>query len=353
MNLQEGQSNPPNTVAIKTPDLTPNEELRLVSLQDLKNFTYTGINITIPVPLVKVSSEGLFAINIDGFIPNLRGKTCNELFRNMFPVQPLVYSHTLAGLKISWEAVSLPQLMPFFSYRYVSGDVSIGLRIISNTAQSGNLLVSQVSGISRYYYGKDETYTGLRFLQDTMSPIDYAMNGFTEIDLSLNRNVGIVPCRRDNTVMTDFAKKLFEVGRVEEDKTTKYYPVANQFLEDWLIIGALTDIPHPEASSITIAVHMDWSRVKFHVPILCIPSLNTDSLELQILQFLESFVGSEHYDDLTLWKWWPRDLATSRALMSIKDYATFSAPLKYKNAYASLAGTIKNIRKNELRPTTG
>jgi hypothetical protein len=353
MNLQEGQSNPPNTVAIKTPDLTPNAELRLISLQDLKNFTYTGINIQIPVPLVKVSSEALFAINIDGFIPNLRGRTCNQLFRNLFPVQPVVYSHTLSGLKISWEAVSLPQLMPFFSYRYVSGDVSIGLRIISNTAQSGNLLVSQVSGVSRYYYGKDETYTGLRFLQDSMSPIDYAMNGFTEIDLSLNRNVGIVPCRRDNTVRTDFAKKLYEVGRVENDKTSKFYPVSNQFLEDWLIIGALTDIPHPEASSITIAVHMDWSRVQFHVPMLCVPSLNTDSINLQILQFLESFVGKEHFDDLVLWKWWPRDLAESKALMTMKHYATFSAPLKFENVSASLVGTIQNIRKKKSTVNTG
>lgn len=349
MNLQEGQSNPPNTTAIKTPDPTPNAELRLVSPDDLKNFTYTGLNITIPVPLVKVSSEALFGINIDGFIPNLRGKTTNSLFRNLFPVQPSVYSHTIPGFKIQWEASSLPQLMNYFSYRMIEGDVGVCLRIISNTSQTGQLLISQVSGVSRYYYGETEKWTGLRFLQDSMSPIDYAVNASLAVDLSLNRNIAITACRRDNCVKTDLAKKLLEVGRVADEKDESYYPVANQFLEDWLIVAPLTTITHPEASSITIAIYYDWSKVKFQVPMLCVPFLNTDSLVLQILQFIESFKDEEFFSDLTEWKWWPRDIAESKDMAHLKHFAITNSPISYNQTKANIIGTIQRAKASKVK----
>jgi len=355
MNLIEGQSNPINTSALKTADPYVTPELRQITPQEFSNFTYTGISIDMDVPIVKISSEAMFAINIDGFIPNMRGPHANNLFRNLFPVQPTVYSHNMEGLRIKWEAVALPALFYYYSHRYIEGDISLALRITSNTAQSGNLLVAQVSGVTRYFYSQDEEYRGLRFMQDSMSPIDYAPNGFAVIDLSLNRHVGITPCRRDNTVITDLAKKVHEISKLEEvdNKSEKYFPFANQFLEDWIIVGPQTSIPHDQASTINIAIYFDWSRVKFYTPMLPIIPLNPTSDEMQILDFSLTFTNKDHYDDFIDWKWLPRDVGAIPSLRKEKHHARFNKAIRYKNAFGSLVGTLMRAIQAEENQRTG
>jgi hypothetical protein len=341
MDLIVGESNPPNTSALKSIGEYPKLELREIGPSDFQNFTYTGINVKIPVPIVKISSEAIFGINIDGFIPPLISKEANNLFRNLFPVQPTVYSSSLNGFEINWEYSTLPALMNYFSHRHIEGDVGIALRITSNTAQSGNLLISQASGVSRWFYQKNDKYTGLRFLQDSMSPIDYAPNGFVVVDLSLNRHVAIVPCRRDNTLRTDFAKKLaFVSGNLTKDRS--YFPPANQFLEDWLLFAPQTDIPHPEASSINIAIYFDWSRVKFYTPMLPIIPLQS-KIPYQILHFMATFLDSDHFEDYTLWKWSPAHSTQMKMIKHYKGVTRFNTPLTVGEHSSTIASTIQRL----------
>lgn len=341
MDLIVGESNPPNTTAIKPINSYKKLELREIGPSDFQNFTYTGINIKLPVPLVKVSSEAVFGINIDGFIPPIVGGAANNLFRNLFPVQPSSYSSSLSGLEINWEYSTLPVLVNYMSHRHVEGDVGIALRITSNTAQSGNLLIAQASGISRWFYSKNDKYTGLRFLQDSMSPIDYAPNGFAIVDLSLNRHVAIVPCRRDNTLRTDLSKKLeFVSGALTKDHS--YYPPANQFLEDWLLFSPQTDIPHPEASSINIAIYFDWSRVKFFTPMLPLVPLPA-TWGRQILHFMATFVDSAHYDSYQMWKWSPINFASIKTTKHLKSVSRFNVPIEIGVHKTTIAATLQRL----------
>uniref|UniRef100_A0AAU8JQ35 Structural protein 3 n=1 Tax=Chipolycivirus sp. TaxID=2809300 RepID=A0AAU8JQ35_9VIRU len=341
MDLIVGESNPPNTSALKSIGRFPKLELREIGPSDFQNFTYTGINVRIPVPMYKVSSEAVFGINIDGFIPPLVSKESSNLFRNLFPVQPTVYSASLNGFEINWEYSTLPALVNYYSHRHIEGDVGIALRITSNTAQSGNLLISQASGVSRWFYSKNDTYSGLRFLQDSMSPIDYAPNGFVVLDLSLNRHVAIVPCRRDNTLRTDLAKKLkFVSGNLT--KNLSYFPPANQFLEDWLLFAPQTDIPHPEASSINIAIYFDWSRVKFFTPMLAIIPLQA-KIGFEILHFMATFVDANHFNDYTLWSWSPVHAATIKMFKHLKNVTRFNKPIKVGEHSSTIASTVQRL----------
>lgn len=351
MDMISGESNPINTSAIKQPEAASGLEVRTVSPSDFQNFTYTGISVEVPTPIVKVSSEAMFAINIDGFIPNLNWKNFRaHHFRNFFPVQIAAPSIGVPGLAVNFEYTALPVMTHYLSHRHVEGDVGIALRITSNTAQSGNFMVAQVSGVSRYYYKSDEKYTGLRFIQDSMSPIDYAPNGFALVDLSLNRHFAITPCRRDNTIVTDFAQKLIKVPPVPHDNT--YLPIANQFLEDWLIFAPQTNIPHPDPSSINIAIYFDWSRVKFHTPMLPFIPWSPSSLDYQILHISDTF-NHKTEEEVTLnyanWRWSPGSTATLKDLKHAPGASRYSAPIKLPNgSLASVVHTTQQYFKQLL-----
>jgi hypothetical protein len=103
-----------NTSGLKNVQRSSIPTIREISDQDLANYLYTGINVIIPTPLVKVSSKSLFAVNIDGFIPpyNCGSATANassvtpysSILSNLFPVQ-LTRNGLLAGLKITFEQI--------------------------------------------------------------------------------------------------------------------------------------------------------------------------------------------------------------------------------------------------------
>lgn len=351
MELISGESNPINTAAIKQSQVASGLEVKEVSPEDFQNFTYTGISIEIPTPIVKVSSEAMFGINIDGFIPNLNWKFFRaHHFRNFFPVQISSASYAVPNLVVNFEFSALPSMVHYLVSRHVEGDIGIGLRITSNTAQSGNLLVSQASGITRYYYTEEEKYTGLRFLQDSMSPIDYAPNGFALIDLSLNRHFAITPCRRDNTLITDFGQKLIKVPQTPHDLS--YFPVANQFLEDWLIFSPQTSIPHPDPSSINIAVYFDWTRVKFKTPMLPFIPWGPDDINLQILHYSATF-NDKTAEEVTVnydqWVWSPGSTATLKELKHVPHATKYSSPIKLPNGhFATVVNTTQNYFKQLL-----
>jgi len=187
----------------------------------------------------------------------------------------------------------------------ISGQVGVCFRIASNTAQSGNLLVTQGSGLMRKFYGRTEKYEGLRFNNSSVSAIDYAPNGFCLIDLSLNRNVSITPIRRENTYKTDFAQKLAYLEQLITSDT-RDIPFTSQFLEDWLFISMQGDLPHPDSSQITFNMYYDWSRVEFAMPMLpMIASFPT--YKQQILLFNKTFQNKKgtEVEDVAKWSWLP------------------------------------------------
>ena len=208
-------------------------------------------------------------------------------------------------------------------------------------------MVSQLSGAARYYYALSEVYSGLRFMNDSISPIDYAPNGFATIDLSLNRHVAITPCRRDNMLKTDLAKKLRTILDFPATRNSSiFFPFQQQFLEDWLMFAPLTTIPHPEASSINIAVYFDWSRVKFFTPML--PHIPTfpSNVNMQILRYSRTFNGVAGSVDYTTWNWAPRDAATFE-FFEKKGKGILSAAIQLEdNLFATLYSSMHTYYNN-------
>jgi len=348
MDLTTGQTENINTEALAEPASYQAPEVRFINESDFKNFTYTGINVTIPVPLTKITSDALFAINIDGYIPNMTFASAYKYYKNLFPVQATAASSHISNMEIKHEYATLPALFNYLSHRFVAGQVGVALRITSNTAQSGNLMVSQLSGAARYYYYGTEAYTGLRFLNDSTSPIDYAPNGFALIDLSLNRHVSITAARRNNTLKTDMAKKFFEIERLGIPKSTSNFPFLTQFLEDWLIFAPQTDIPHDVASSINIAIYFDWSTVEFYTPMLpLLPELlSTDTM--QILLFLKTFLNKAPIGSYSTWTWFPRDVTT--ALDGLTKIGNFNTKVevgsgKLTTVVSHLVSHINNLKR--------
>jgi len=355
MDLTTGQTENINTEALAEPASYQAPEVRFINESDFKNFTYTGINVTIPVPLVKITSDALFAINIDGFIPNMTFSSAYKFYKNLFPVQASAASSHISNMEIKHEYSTLPVLFNYLSHRFISGQVGVALRITSNTAQSGNLIVSQLSGASRYFYNGSEPYTGLRFLNDSTSPIDYAPNGFALIDLSLNRHVSITAARRNNTLKTDMAKKLYEIQNLGVSRSTEQFPFLTQFLEDWLLFAPQTDIPHDVASSINIAIYFDWSTVEFYTPMLPLLPERLSTDQMQILLFLKTFLGKAPVGSYATWTWFPRDVVT--AFSSSTKIGNFNTRVevgdnRWSTVVSHLHTYINNIKRSLASSTT-
>jgi hypothetical protein len=346
-NLITGASTPIHTFAIKEPEVESQPEVRFINEADFQGFTYTGISIEIPTPLVKTSSIGLFGINVDGFIPTFSHNAVSTLYRNLFPVQVTDSAINTSGLEIYHEVIALPVLTNYLCHRYVSGDIGIAMRITSNTSQAGNLLIAQTSGVSRNYYLKNETYKGLQFLNSSNNPSDFAPNGMCVVDLSLNRHVAITPVRRCNTGVMDLAKKIVELDKAVA-KTTNLYPFLNQFLEDWLLFGIQTTIPHETANIINLAFYFDWSRVKFYTPMLpYIPRLPLEDGE-QILLYINTFKNKTAVDNVSAWTWWPKQFGAASDLVKFRKYV-LDVPITSKTT-KRVASYVKTLidHRNEF-----
>lgn len=354
MNVNQGEIANPNTVVFKNQQpQTQRLEMREISDTDFQNFSYTGLEFIIPVPLAQTTSDALICINIDGFIPtpNLNA----NVVRNLFPVQRSYASRNLPGLDIKWTWSSLVAISNYLSYRMVSGQVGICLRIASQTAQAGNLLVTQGSGLMRKFYAENDLYTGLRFNNNSQSAIDYSPNGFCLIDLSLNRTVSIQPVRRENTYKTDFAKKLVTLSLMTDINLSQTYTTfSSQFLEDWLFISMQGDLPHPEASEIVFNLYFDWSKVEFTMPMLAFIS-SWPTLTKQILLFIQTFnnKNSTTLANSDTWNWLPRDARPRFNTIKYQKYHLSSALTSVDGKHHTHSvKTMMNERNKFLHTTT-
>lgn len=262
------------TMSLKQIDTTSTPDIAEISDDDFKRYIYTGFSVKIDVPLVKNSRNALFAINIDGYKPTYSDATpaYTSFLKNFTPVQALRGNTSV--VHIFEEMASNPIDFFYNSFRYISGNVGIGLRITSNTGQSGNLLIAQASGVERKYYRPSEIYLGLEALNTEFSPVDFQPKSFVLGDLSLNRNISISPIRRDPVRTMDLAQKQVAVMTLPPVPVVQtraqieaYRQISNQFLEDWILIGILSDLPGV-SNSITISIFFDYSNVSFNVPLL-------------------------------------------------------------------------------------
>lgn len=290
MNTIAGESTTSPTNFLKAIDTVPTPEISYFDDTSFKRFTPTGIKIKINLPLVRNSKDPLFGINIDGFIPQYNFKNSwNLIHSNLFPVQ---YIDGATTVEISQDQFCLPIQSYYASHRMIEGNVGVGLRITSNTTQPGNMIITQASGLLRDYYCSNETYSGLRFSNSTLYPLDYAVGNFMLADLSLNRNISIRSVRKDPNKTLDLAKKIDEISKlVINDTTTNALTeiLATQFQEDWLLFAPLSDLPDNTANQLTIEVFFDYSQIQFFVPLFPIIALGANTVQRQILRWTTSF----------------------------------------------------------------
>jgi len=301
------------TPVTKQPNVTA-PAIEIISDEKLSsNFVPTGISVIIPTNLAKVNSEALFACNVDGFIPFLNPtSSASSLFKNFMPVQVTETGNNIAGLRVIYQYCDIPVQFKYLSFRYFTGNVKIAVRMVSQTGQTGNFVVTQLRSGSRVYYASTEAYKGVRFSNASVSSLDYAPSSFAISDLSLNRNVSITPCRTNPLVYQDHARKIYDVYRYGNGANNydNYSVMINQHSEDWLLFEPIFNLSGSSSSEIVMSFLFDFSDVSFFVPMYPVRPMYPRDYNLQILLYTTSFkdqVGSEDYRE---WKWYPRDVAS-------------------------------------------
>jgi len=282
------------TLTLKGLDSTQSPTVKIIDDLAFKNFMPTGISVIIDTPLVKTTNNALFAINIDGFIPDyvLSDRAWFNIHKNMFPVQN--FPETLSYVKIIKEEFMNPSQMPYYSHRFIRGNVGVGLRVTSNTAQSGSIIVAQASGVQRRFYAPQEQYIGLQFLNSSDGVLDYSPESFMLADLSLNRNIAITPVRKDPLEKMDLVYKLQGVNSLVVPNPSVYQAQNNfssQFTEDWLLFGTLAGIPNSNNGQITISIFFDFSGVNFDMPLFPIIPVPPATFAKQILLVTDTLVS--------------------------------------------------------------
>jgi hypothetical protein len=298
---QPGIQTPTNV--IKNLDAQPVQSMVIIEEKDFKKFVPSGWKVIVDLPLKRVNNRAIFAIDISGFQPywNLNDSFYPTALKNLAPVQ--AFESALDYVHIQHEQVTLPIISMYHSHRAYSGNVKVGLRVQSNTTQSGSFMVTQINTAARNYYRNTEVFKGLRFLNASAEGTDYAMSSFFLGDLSINRNWSITPMSQNILPEIDLAHKLslleqyMKVGQLPQDLTT-LNPFVTQFTEDWLAFMPLSDLPNNNSNQITFEIFFDYSDIQFYTPMLpFLASTNTDS-DKQILN-VSATINNRSFTKLT------------------------------------------------------
>lgn len=234
----------------------------------------SGITLKLNLPLVAKTGTFLFAINTDGFIPyhsmaqNKNKLASQNWMQNLFPVQT---SQELAAatpeiLEINYRPTAQPSLLPYWSSRCISGNVGIGLRLSSNTSQTGNLFFSHKSGLVRKYQKVElgGAYEGLKFENDASTVGTTFSKSFSIVDVSLQRHISIATNSTKTLPFTDLPLKLMKV----DGKQVIPPELGEMYREDWIFVGINSDLPASDTNQLNIEVLFDYSTVQFSMPML-------------------------------------------------------------------------------------
>jgi hypothetical protein len=281
------------TLEIKQVDVSSIPDISIINEIDFTKYIYTGYKIVIDTPLVKNNLQALFTINLDGFIPMWSiTNGWENVQKNLALVQPL--PQTVGFVKVYQEQIMLPVQQLYYSNRFTSGKVNIGLRITSNTSQSGNFFIAQGTSMVRKYYNPATPYRGIEFLNASGEVTDYAPNNFALVDASLNRQFSVKTTRRNPTKVQDMYKKIMETPTVAYTSIptiTRSNVIASQFAEDHLLVGILTSLPNQNIDQISISVFADYSEVSFSAPGLPVVPAQPTVVGHRQLDYNATFVG--------------------------------------------------------------
>lgn len=283
------------TDSLKGIEVSSTPDIWFVDESKFHRLVPTGYTVEINTPLMKTSRNALFGINLDGFVPQDRiiDPMCGQVHRNLSPVQP--FPDSIDFVKIIKEEVTYPIHMEQLSHRFVQGNVGVVMRVSSNTSQSGNIMISQASGVARKLYSADESYEGLQFMNASDAVSDYATGSFLLADLSLNRNISVATLRKDPVKLLDMSKKMVDFCTTPTLTTQpawmNWNAVSNQFLEDWLIVNSIANLPDQNANQITIEILFDYSNVTYLTPMIPIVPVPPTTRSRQLLDYSATFVG--------------------------------------------------------------
>lgn len=261
--------------------------------QDLKGYENTGYKIIVDVPSLQNSNWPLFFIDLLGYNPG----PCNDLspgyaWSKLMVNESMVQasSNALSYVKILKESKHCMSQIMYDTHRYVQGTPRFALKVSSSTNVSGNLFITQMSGVYKTYYTQTMKYTGLQPSNMSSTNYDHDKDSFMTVDLSLNRVIKINPLDRKITRSVDMALlKYLVMTNYDADDT--YSAMAQYFPRDFIVVGQLSNLTVPGGTTgqVSFDVFADYSTVQFGEPILpLIPSLY-DGNDKQILKWSETF----------------------------------------------------------------
>lgn len=243
----------------------------------LNKYVPTGISVKLNLPLVSTADFFLFGINLDGFIPfHSAVQTYNELahqrwMQNFFPVQSTsaVMTTDPAMIEIYYRHGAQPSLIPYWGSRCISGNVGIGIRMSSNTTQTGNLFFAHKAALIRKYQraALNKKYDGLIFSNDNKSLSTTYSKSFSIVDVSLQRHISIKTNSTKVIPFVDLPKKLLTVA--EDDGVSNSLDIDQEvFREDWIMVGISSDLSSTETNQLNLEILFDYSDVTFSMPML-------------------------------------------------------------------------------------
>ncbi|WRH07458.1 hypothetical protein [Picornaviridae sp.] len=273
------------TFQVKSNELVPSIEPQVESL--FHRIIDTGYTVTIKTPVGRNNKSALFGVNLSGFIPDFsyQDPAWTLMQKNMCPVQPFYSSKSYVS--VTQDMMILPVMQAMLSNRFCSGTVNVIFRISSNTVQTGNLIITQQSGLTPRLYTLTESYQGARFQNDGHYSSDPMIGNFSIVDTSLIRQVGVRTIFRHPIELVDIQKKLFEFT-----STSPSPQAVDQFPEDWLMVGLTSSLPDSTASELYIRVFFDYSEVSFYSDMYPIMPAIPHNPSQQILQYTRTFVDS-------------------------------------------------------------
>lgn len=274
------------TLQIKANELVPSIETKQESLFD--RVVDSGYTATINTPVLRNNKNAIVGVNLCGFIPDftLKDPYWSQMQRNMAAVQ--AFPNSANFVHIEQDMQILPVMHAMYSHRLCSGTINVILRISSNTSQTGNIIISQQSGLIPKLYTVNENYQGARFQNDGHYTADPMICNFTIPDVSLIRQVGIRTVFRQPVEVVDIQKKIFEFS----SNTPPSVDAMSQFPEDWLMIGIVSNLPDSAASQLYIRFLFDYSEVSFIAPMYPMMPAIPHNPSQQILQYSRTFVGT-------------------------------------------------------------
>lgn len=279
---------------------TPSTQFGALTEQELTtNYLPSGYTLTIDLPLVKVSDRALVAINANGFIPSYHTWMQNMTLTSaaLLPMQRLAtqmqpiqivdqgFGTSLFNvIRISQHIKTIPVLTKYLSFRKISGSIGIGIRISTNTGQTGNLIFVQAAGVMRNWNNilstttdspNTWTYPGLSAINSNLNISNYDPKSFMVLDLSLQRHLSIRTPITRNHKFWDLPNLLWNllqgVGITDPN-------FQHQYAEDWILMGILNDLPAATTNQIQMELFFDYSQIEFEMPMLLTPQIGIGTI---------------------------------------------------------------------------